>query len=87
MEVTGPKNGRTVSKRKPASDRGAGGLKPSVLKLIKELKEHKVQSFKGDGVEVLFSPYAFLPEAEKDPMSRKEEDNEELLFYSAPPRE
>jgi hypothetical protein len=47
----------------------------------------KVQHYKTADLELLFSPMAFLPETEKGPMSPKEADIDELLFYSAPQRE
>ena len=90
MQDTGRGNGKSVQKRAGGSKKGRGGDGLAVLdELIALLKHHKVEYFKNETHEIKLSPIAFLPTSDDSPRSDKNDmdDRDELLFYSAPPRE
>ena len=89
MEVTGTKDGRSVSRRSKKSNGGGRRGKPAVLteteRLIAVLKENKIEHYKSEALEIKFSMMAFLPNLPENPSSEvsNKEDTDELLYYSA----
>lgn len=85
MEESGAKNGRRVSRRGKKGAGRAGGGNAALLEikeLVSLLKSQKIEHFKTEKYDIKFSPLAHLPEQEKAPSSRIEDENE-LLYYSA----
>ncbi len=90
MEDSGSKNDRSVRGRGKSDAKRGRGAKSSVLsdtdRLIALLKANKVEHYKSGEVEIKFSMLAFLPDAPEKTIPKAINEDDELLYYSAPER-